>query len=536
MKNANQYTVARLVTHETAGKSKGIQYDNIPGIDSGPVSVAFWAMRVETQTVDQHMMVVDQTASDADDGGVGFIQDGSPGTGMLFVIRGTSDADVEDANTPLVNTGVWVHYVGTYGGVFGTSDPKIYRNGVNVGSSTTAGSGSRSSAPGSHSIGGRESTVERGAGCVIAGVGRWQRELSPAEVKLLANGMHPLDMHSKDLVLCPNFLTLENMAPGAARQSLYPNLIEQDGLSSGPPVLRPPKARQPRFALVDPLPQTRVLDVPHTGLRPKRQPSLGPEIDWTNPLTSGLTCALVFTGNRVVDLCLNRTDDSATALPTLNSNANGWVKNNNGNAFQISPNGSFDTYAIEYGAGEGPAVNAGSTEPGATVFVVGRFLGNNFDGPLFLTQSNQGIRFDDDDSEKPFLFSGAVSANKVERATAVGEHINVALSHIHAGQSIVMCNGEYNQQTDGGYSFTGNINRIGRFSGQANMTFDYSLFLVWGSTPLSAQQLLQLNENPWQIFKRDDIHVPIEYQELTFDSDSEERLFMIPQRARKQPR
>jgi hypothetical protein len=52
---------------------------------------------------------------------------------------------------------------------------------------------------------------------------------------------------------------------------------------------------------------------------------------------------------------------------------------------------------------------------------------------------------------------------------------------------------------------------------------------------MSHEQASGMMSNPWQIFKPQDLHVPIEYEELTFDSTKEDRLFKIPQKRTKQP-
>jgi hypothetical protein len=52
---------------------------------------------------------------------------------------------------------------------------------------------------------------------------------------------------------------------------------------------------------------------------------------------------------------------------------------------------------------------------------------------------------------------------------------------------------------------------------------------------MSREQARRMMENPWQIFKPREPLVPIEYEELTFDTTKEERLFMIPQKRTKQP-
>ena len=52
-------------------------------------------------------------------------------------------------------------------------------------------------------------------------------------------------------------------------------------------------------------------------------------------------------------------------------------------------------------------------------------------------------------------------------------------------------------------------------------------YVVWNRVLSKAERDL-LVDNPWQIFKKDNIHVPIEYEELTFDEEREERLFMFP--------
>ena len=67
----NQFTVARVISHSTAGQSKGIQYDNIdPTLDDAgvPVTLAIWGVYLTASIGNQGMMFIDQTASDADDG------------------------------------------------------------------------------------------------------------------------------------------------------------------------------------------------------------------------------------------------------------------------------------------------------------------------------------------------------------------------------------------------------------------------------------------------------------------------------------
>lgn len=234
-------TFARFITHQRANASKGIQYDNIPGINSGPVSIALWAKRVDTQAGDQHLLFVDQTAGDADDGGVQIISQ-ADGSARFQVKYSVTDAQV--IRTNMWPVGEWRHVVCTYDGVTG-SRPIFYRNGEESNSGDVPSSGTRLPAPGSHSIGGRESTSNRGWGGLLAGVGRWQRVLTAAEAAQLAQGMHPTEMHPHDLVICPDFGTLENLAD--RRTTILPNLIEHDGsVYAGPPQLRYPK---PRFAL-----------------------------------------------------------------------------------------------------------------------------------------------------------------------------------------------------------------------------------------------------------------------------------------------
>jgi hypothetical protein len=241
-------TFARKITHSTSGESKGIQWDNIPilaGSLNLPVSISIWIKQTLANQSHQHLIFVDQTSADADDGGVRLYESGA-GT-LVFDIKTSSvfaKYDVATEKTPLNE---WVHVAATWQGTVGGTAPKVYVNGnLQTSGTPTVGSGTRSAAGGSHCIGGRNSAINRGWGGLVAGAGKWVRELSAAEVKKLSEGVHPLEF-PEGLVICPDFQTLENLAPGTTEK--LPNFIEHDGtMYVGPPQLQ---YRKPRFALAD---------------------------------------------------------------------------------------------------------------------------------------------------------------------------------------------------------------------------------------------------------------------------------------------
>lgn len=238
-------TFARNILLDSAGKSKGIQYDNISGINSGPVSIAIWAKRLETQSANQQMLFVDQAAGDTAESGVRLTSLADSSIKFDISVAGGIAPEVVETNGAPLNT--WVHFVCTWTGVVADA-PIMYRNGISTGTADS-GNGSRSSAPGSHCIGGRKATQNRGWGGLLAGIGRWQRILTASEADLLFRGMHPSELHPHDLVICPNFGTLENIA--ARRTSPLPNSIEHDGnVYDGPPQLT--YRRKSRFALATP--------------------------------------------------------------------------------------------------------------------------------------------------------------------------------------------------------------------------------------------------------------------------------------------
>jgi len=241
-------TFARKITHSTAGESKGIQWDNIPilaGSLNLPVSISIWIKQTLANQSHQHLIFVDQTSADGDDGGVRLYESGA-GT-LVFDIKTSSvfaKYDVATEKTPLNE---WVHVAATWQGTVGGTAPKVYVNGnLQTSGTPTVGSGTRSAAGGSHCIGGRNSAINRGWGGLVAGAGKWVRELSAAEVKKLSEGVHPLEF-PEGLVICPDFQTLENLASGTTEK--LPNFIEHDGtMYAGPPQLQ---YRKPRFALAD---------------------------------------------------------------------------------------------------------------------------------------------------------------------------------------------------------------------------------------------------------------------------------------------
>lgn len=62
----------------------------------------------------------------------------------------------------------------------------------------------------------------------------------------------------------------------------------------------------------------------------------------------------------------------------------------------------------------------------------------------------------------------------------------------------------------------------------------YFPLVVISDREWSDAECVAFYNDPWNfVFEAPKLHVPIEYQELTFDEDAEERLFMIPQRARR---
>ena len=86
-------------------------------------------------------------------------------------------------------------------------------------------------------------------------------------------------------------------------------------------------------------------------------------------------------------------------------------------------------------------------------------------------------------------------------------------------------------------TLTGVGNTVGGPDAEKDNCGEQRLLGVWffDGLELTEQDLREFFDNPWQVFNTDSLHVPIEYEELTFDTTKRERLFMIPQRARKQP-
>lgn len=243
----NQFTVARYIPHNLAGGSKGIQYDNIdPTLDDAgvPVTLAIWGVYLES-VANQGMMFIDQIASDTDDGGTSLIRELN--SDLSFRVRASTADGIAVSAAVNQPVGKWFHVCGVFDGDMTSGFIQIYINGSPEDSTPTAPAGTRTAAPGSHSFGGREATQNRGFGGALAGAARWTRALTPGEIQLLAQGLHPLDMHPQDIVLCPNFMTLENMAPGAKQRSKFPNFIEYGNMVNGPPLLRSPKRTQSIF-------------------------------------------------------------------------------------------------------------------------------------------------------------------------------------------------------------------------------------------------------------------------------------------------
>lgn len=216
--------VSRRFDHTGDGTtSRGLHYDNMPGLDSGPVSIAVWLNLDAEPTSEQHLIYVDQLASDTSDGGVHLEMEVSGDITFLIETSGTLPR-VQAQSVLEAAVRVWTHIACRWDGVIGNA-PDIFIDGVLTNDVSSGGSGTRNAAPGSHSIGGRESTISRGTGGLVAGFGRWERFLSEQEIESLAGGLHPLELHPNDLVICPNFDTGENLAP-AYTQNPTPNRFD----------------------------------------------------------------------------------------------------------------------------------------------------------------------------------------------------------------------------------------------------------------------------------------------------------------------
>lgn len=234
-----------------------------------------------------------------------------------------------------------------------------------------------------------------------------------------------------------------------------------------------------------------------------------PQIDWTNPITRGLTSALVFNeaGGTLHDLLVGKVQFASTDQPVIHASAPGWVVNSNGHAVETSQGGdAFNGYGISWTSG--PALNNTGTAPGdrCSAFQVGIALDSNARGPflqgttaanqLYLSTGRQVIlRMSSGDKQ-----THSVVLPTLPTPYAVGFFYDTTQD-----LSAIFVNGVFETAAQANWGFGSNIQNIGDAEGSGFLAAQVSLNLVWGDRALTEQEFQSLYRNPWQIFKRQPI-------------------------------
>lgn len=289
------------------------------------------------------------------------------------------------------------------------------------------------------------------------------------------------------------------------------------------------------FALADPLPDTRVLEVPQPVWT--SQPPEGTQIDWSNPITNGLKFAWSGTNptRAIVPGRYGATGSKNETTAGVRRGGHESHATDAGHVIQI--NDVLDTADFSQ-----DACIVAVFEPDSSLFTPsgnpGRILhvGTDQDDPMLMVGWSSSSGY-----VEGRCFNGSVRTSQSNTAGGTlteGEVAVVAAQVDGGGENLtVYTNGVGSSNT----AASGNLNSQSTSVGICNSDatearagegYVFAGF-VWNRS-LTEVEHKSLADNPWQLFKPQYLQVPIEYEELTFDEEKEERLFMIPQ-VRKDP-
>ena len=303
----------------------------------------------------------------------------------------------------------------------------------------------------------------------------------------------------------------------------------------------------PQFALADPLPQTRSLtmEVPWT-----KQPPIGTPINGSNELSKKLIFAWKandFSGGELRGYSADerfRQGTLGSPVPKdgvmIPDPAGGTDVVRVGN--HLSFNKSTVTTSLQARSGETGWDSLSQSYAAVTkpvTYVVSARTGN------YVSQGSSYNSICEYNGRNAILIrsgnllsfnqGGAYVDTSFPMDTADFNH--VVFVHRH-DSSAIWYNGEkhgteLSEQSQPASSAEFHI--AGSFTTTRECDCDIEYLYIFSGELTEAEQA-SLRKNPWQIFKPQELHVPIEYEELTFDEEAPEGLYFIPQKWTEQPK